>query len=74
MSIFEFSINRPMLGHMLTLLVVVLGSLAAWNLRRETFPDVSLDIVLISTVFPNASPAEVEELITRPVEDEIKHI
>jgi multidrug efflux pump subunit AcrB len=74
MSIFAFSINRPMFGHMLTLLVVVLGSLAAWNLRRDTFPDVSLDIVVINTVFPNASPEEVEELITRPVEDEIREL
>ncbi|MFT7515420.1 MAG: multidrug efflux pump subunit AcrB [Candidatus Omnitrophota bacterium] len=74
MPLFEFSVNRPMLGHMLTLLVVILGSMAAWNLRRDTFPDVSLDIVLVRTIFPNASPEEVEELITRPVEDELREL
>ena len=70
----EFVVKNPKLGHLLTLVILLFGTFSAMQLRRETFPEISMDVAIVSTVFPNASPEEVEELITRPIEDEIREL
>ena len=48
--------------------VIVLGLLAWRSMPREVFPDFSLDALEVFTVYPGASPLEVERLVTEPVE------
>ena len=44
------------------------------TVRREAFPDVKFDIVTISTPYPGGSPEEVENLVTRKIEEQIRTI
>ncbi len=74
MSIAGFSVKNSILANLLTIVVVVLGGYVAVNLQREVFPETDLDIVIISTLYPDASPSEVEDLITVPLEQEIREI
>ncbi|MFH1829148.1 MAG: efflux RND transporter permease subunit [Pseudomonadota bacterium] len=73
-KIFEFSIRQPLFVNLLTLMVFVAGILAIINLNRDTFPNVTLDIVAVSTTYPGATPQEVEKLITIPIEKELKEV
>lgn len=67
-----FFLNRRVLTNLITFFVVAVGGWQAWNVRREAFPDIKFDIVTINTAFPGASPEEVETLVTRKVEEQLK--
>jgi len=47
------------------------GYLALINLPRETFPDMHLDVIHVTVVWPGADPEEVEEGICRKIEDAV---
>ncbi len=73
-KIFEFSVRQPLFVNLLTLLVFVAGIMALINLNRDTFPNVDLDIVIVTTNYPGATPQEIEKLITIPIEKELKEV
>lgn len=68
----EFFLNRRVLTNLITFFVVGVGSWQFWRVRREAFPDISFDIVTVTTAYPGGSPEEVETLVTRPVEEELR--
>ncbi len=74
MRIPEFSVRHSVFGNMLTVVVIVAGILIVSDMKREVFPDIPLDMVTITTAYPSASPEEVEQLITAPIEDELREI
>ena len=74
MNLPEFSVKHSIFGNMLTVFVILGGFLLITLLQRDTFPDIEIDVLNITTVYPNASPQEVEELITTPIEEEIREV
>lgn len=74
MNLPEFSVRHSIFGNMLTLVVLVAGVLIVSQMQREVFPEISLDVVTITTAYPSASPEEVEDLITIPIEDALKDV
>jgi len=74
MNVPEFSVRHAILGNMLTLFVLVGGLIAVFFVQRDTFPELELDLVVITTPYPNASAKEVEDLVTNPIEDEIREV
>ncbi|MBI4346058.1 MAG: efflux RND transporter permease subunit, partial [Elusimicrobia bacterium] len=58
----EFFLRRSVLANLITLLIVVLGGWHFFTARKDAFPDVKFDIVLIQTAYPGGSPEEVENL------------
>lgn len=59
---------------MLTVIVIVAGIMALVRLNREVFPNVNLDLVVITTAYPGATPSEIEKSITIPIEKELKKV
>ena len=53
-------------------LILMAGLIAALSMIRESFPEMSLDSISISVLYPGADPEEVEEGICRKIEEEIK--
>lgn len=70
----EFFVRNPLFGDLFSLAVIGIGLGSLFLIRREVFPNVSFDVVQISTIYPGASSKEVEKLITNPIEQEIKEI
>lgn len=57
------------------MLVILLAGVSTWfQLRKEVFPETSLDAVTVSVPFPNATPEEVEDGILLPLEDAIADV
>ena len=56
------------------LLVLIAGFSAWFNIKKEVFPNISLDAVLIQVPFPNATPDEVESGILLPLEDAVSDV
>lgn len=73
-SIPRFSVENSILANMITIVVVVWGVLVAVTMQREVFPNTDLDWMYITTVYPSASPEEVEDLITNLIEEELREI
>lgn len=69
MSIARFSVHRPVFIVMLTLIVIILGGVSLMRIPVDLMPDITYPTLTVSTTYENASPAEIEELITRPVEE-----
>ena len=64
-------IANPVAANLLMLLLLVGGALSALNLRSQVFPTISPGTVVVTVPFPGATPAEVEEGITRRVEEAV---
>ncbi len=75
MRIVEFSIKQRVLVNMLMIGLFVAGVICVLNLRREIFPSISTDIIVVSTVDVTLdAPEDVEQLITIPIEDELRDV
>lgn len=61
-----------MFANIILLLVFAVGYAASRDMTRETFPDFSTDEVFVTVVYPGADPAEVEEGISRKVEEALE--
>ena len=73
-SLFRVSVNNPVLVHMISIAVIVLGSYALINMPRELERDMSFNWAIIWAAYPGVSPEEIEKLITKPIEDEIADV
>ncbi|MGC1273170.1 MAG: efflux RND transporter permease subunit [Planctomycetaceae bacterium] len=51
--------------------VILLGLFSMFSLRRETFPEFELEIVLVSVPYPGADPDEVETAICQKIEEAV---
>ncbi len=58
----------------LTLIITVLGLSAYRSMPKESFPEIIIPTVYIGTPYPGNSPVDMENLITRPIEKELKSI
>jgi len=61
-------------ANFLMALVVVLGLMTWPKVKKEIFPETSLDMVLISVPYPTASPDEVETGVIIPIEEAIQDV
>ena len=73
-NVIRFLVERPLVVNLVSIFIVALGLYAAFNINREAFPNVNLDRVQINTVYPGATPAEIEQLVITPVEQELKSL
>jgi len=62
--------NRTTVG-VLIVLIFVAGTMSYLTLARESFPDVPIPLVLISTSYEGVSPADVESQVTMKIEKEL---
>ena len=74
MKLSDVSIDRPVLTTMCAVAVLVMGGLALSRLGIDLFPAVNFPVVAISTVYPGAGPSEIEEQVTRRIEDAVSTI
>jgi multidrug efflux pump len=58
----------------LVIIISVLGLLAYKTMPKESFPEIVIPTVYVGTAYPGNSPVDMENLITRPIEKELKSI
>ncbi|MDQ7784524.1 MAG: efflux RND transporter permease subunit [Desulfomonilaceae bacterium] len=72
--IVEWSVSRPVVANLLMVFLLMVGGYLAWTMRKEMFPEFSLDTVAVSVVYKGASVEEIEESICSKIEEEITGI
>jgi len=65
----RFSVRRPVFMTMVTLIIVIIGSVSLSRLRIDLLPEIELPRITVRTSFENASPEVVERLVTQIVEE-----
>ena len=73
-GISSWAVDNRVTVYILTLLIVITGVIAYVTMPREDFPEIIENKVYISSVFPGNSAEDVEKLIIKPLEKEIKNI
>ena len=68
MSLSTFSLKRPVTTTMVTLCALVVGVVALDRLPMEQFPSISSSGITARVQYNNASPEEIERLVTIPLE------
>ncbi len=67
----EMAVRRRVSVVMAALAVVAFGLVGYHRLALELFPDISYPSLTVQTEFPDTAPQEVENLVTRPVEEAV---
>ncbi|MBN1256227.1 MAG: efflux RND transporter permease subunit [Planctomycetes bacterium] len=74
MKLARFSVQRPVFTTMATSIILILGGISLWRLPIDLMPDITYPTLSVSTGYEDANPEEVEELITRPIEEALSAV
>ncbi|MFT2007125.1 efflux RND transporter permease subunit [Pontibacter sp. 13R65] len=70
----SWSIDNRTSIYIITLIISFAGIFSYINLQKENFPDIVIPTVFVGTIHPGTSPTDMENLVTRPIEKQIKSI
>ncbi len=71
MKIIRFAVQHPVTIFMATVAATVFGLVALGRLDMQLLPEIRYPSLTIQTEFPNTAPLDVENLVTRPVEEAV---
>jgi len=74
MIINQLALKRQVTVLALLVLIVVAGVYCYATLPRESFPDITIPYVFVTTTYEGVAPEDVEKLITIPIERKLKGI
>jgi len=74
MNIAEFSIRNKLISWLITIILLVGGIIAYSGLSRLEDPEFTIKDAVIITQYPGASPQQVEEEVTYPLENAIQQL
>lgn len=70
----NLAIDNRISVYLITFLLTLTGIFSYINLPKEQFPEVEIPYFFITSVQAGSSPSDVENLITRPIEQELRSI
>ncbi len=68
----EFFVGRFQMAILLILLIIGLGVSGILLLPRESLPEIVFPAIVVQTIYPGASPEDVEDLITDKIESNLE--
>lgn len=71
MKIAEVSIKRPSIVIVVFTALTLLGLMSYFSLNYELLPKFDTGVVSVTTIYPGASPSEVENTVTKKIEDAV---
>jgi len=70
----SWAIDNQMSVFVITVIITLVGVLSYNALPKEEFPDVVVPQFFVTTIYPGASPSDMETLVTKHIEKEVKAI
>ncbi len=74
MKIAELSVKNSLLVNLISIFIILIGTVSMLQMQREAFPQVDYDIVTVTTVWPGAPTEDVEKFVTIPLEEELQSV
>jgi len=73
-SVFGFFVTRTRFTILVILTIIIFGTGSVFTIPRESDPEVTIPVAVISTIYPGASPTDVEQLVTNKIEDKLEDL
>src|SRR5690606_9564200 len=70
----SWAIDNRTAIYVLTIIISLAGLMAYINLPKEQFPEIKLPQIIVQTFYPGTSPENMENLVTKPIEKEVKNL
>ncbi len=70
----SWAIDNKTSVYVLTVFITLLGLYSYQTIPKEQFPEIVIPTILVNTVYPGTSPEDIENLVTRPIEKQLKGI
>ncbi len=70
----EWVIDNKIPVYAMTILLCIMGVITYINLPKEQFPDIVIPTIIVQTIYPGTSPGDIETLISRPIEKQLKSV
>jgi multidrug efflux pump len=70
----SWAIDNRTAIYIIAVLITVFGFVKFNNLPKEQFPDIVVPTISVTTVYVGNSPTDIENLVTRPIEKQLKGI
>ncbi len=67
-------INNRTSIYVLTIIITLIGLFSYLNLPKEQFPEVKFPQIIVQTIYPGTSPENMENLVSKPIEKQLKNI
>lgn len=67
-------INNRTSIYVLTIIITLIGLMSYINLPKEQFPEVKFPQIIVQTINPGTSPENMENLVSKPIEKQLKNI
>ena len=74
MKLPEFSVKKKVTTSMMAMILVVLGAISFTRLGLDFFPDLEFPTVSVITSYPGASSVDIENVLTRPLEQVVSAV
>lgn len=74
MNVVKWFTRNHVAGNFLMIMVLLAGFTTWFTLKKEIFPEVSIDAVSVTIPYPNATPEETERGVVIPVEEAISDL
>ena len=74
MNLTKICVEHPVLAVMLNLVFIFLGIVSFSTLTIDLFPQVDIPVVTVRTIWPGAAPTEIENQVTKEIEDTVATI
>lgn len=68
MSLYSFSVKKPITILMITLVVLIVGIVSLTRIPLDLLPKIEIPIAAIQTSYRGVGPQEIEQLVTKPIE------
>ncbi|MES1037137.1 efflux RND transporter permease subunit [Bacillus pumilus] len=73
-SIINFVLKNKFAVWLMTIIVTVAGLYAGLNMKQESIPNINTPVITVSTTYPGATPDEVSDKVTNPIEKSIQNL
>ncbi|MBT8403504.1 MAG: efflux RND transporter permease subunit [Gemmatimonadetes bacterium] len=70
----SFAVDHRTSMVVLLVIIAIMGLLSYQTTPKESFPEIEVPMIGVTTIYPGVSPADMESLISRPIEDELSTI
>ncbi|MBX2848698.1 MAG: efflux RND transporter permease subunit [Acidiferrobacterales bacterium] len=73
-GLIAFFAKNPVAANLLMVFIIILGTVSYFTVQRQMFPNIEINYIQVSAVYPGASPQEIEESILVKIEEALKDV
>jgi multidrug efflux pump len=70
----SWAIDNKISVYVLIFIIAVFGVLSYYTIPKEQIPDIVIPMINVNSIYPGTSPSDMENLVTRPLEKNLKSI